>query len=147
MQWRNRIIIIFICSVFISCVKENKNSVESEPSFEEEHADFISFYEKFHGDSLYQVNHIRFPLQGQPSQIDSTFDENTFRWTKDEWIIHRGLDKDESEFKQSFTAPMENMIIDRIFTPDKAFVMERRFSKMGSDWYLIYFQDLQAKGF
>ena len=32
--------------------------------------DFDSFYRSFHQDSLFQMSHIRFPLEGRPDQSD-----------------------------------------------------------------------------
>ena len=46
--------------------------------------DFLVFYDRFHSDSVYQLSHILFPLEGLPPDTDSlTASSGTFRWQKD----------------------------------------------------------------
>ncbi len=44
--------------------------------------DFMDFYMNFHQDSLYQMEHIQFPLRGMPSMaLEMSQDSiNDFRW-------------------------------------------------------------------
>ena len=54
--------------------------------------DFVVFYDKFLSDSAYQMEHIRFPLEGLPSNADSsTVVERSFRWLAEDWEVHKSF--------------------------------------------------------
>ena len=106
-------------------------------------ADFEKFYEKFHEDSSYQIAHIPFPIEGVPSFSDSlaSADPN-FRWTMDNWKIHRPFDFEGSAYSQTFTALGDDIIVEQIKHSSGSFAMVRRFARLGGEWYLIYFADM-----
>ncbi|MBT8219238.1 MAG: DUF4348 domain-containing protein [Bacteroidia bacterium] len=101
--------------------------------------DFLDFYVKFHEDSLFQLNHIRFPLQGAPSMMDTLIDLNAFRWTKQDWIIHQPFDESNEEFERSLEVLTEDMIVEKITHINRSVGMERRFAKSEDGWHLIYY--------
>lgn len=100
--------------------------------------DFQIFLEQFHSDSLYQINHINFPLQGIPTMMDSLYDASGYHWAKGDWVMHKGFDANE-EFEQSFTLFTENMITEKITHISGKIEMERRFAKLDDEWHLIYY--------
>lgn len=102
--------------------------------------DFVKFYERFHTDSLYQMAHIRFPLEGMPTQADSSsILPGAFYWTQDQWIMHKPIDPESKEFKREFKPYSADMIVETIRQNDIKFVTMRRFFKQDGEWYLIYY--------
>jgi len=107
---------------------------EKDNSFEE-------FYDNFHKDSLYQIEHIQFPLQGVSS--NPTDHHSAFRWEREDWRMHKRFNEAESGFRSEFTQLGDDFIIERIVHNQGLYAMERRFSKLGGDeWYLIYYAAL-----
>ncbi len=108
-------------------------------------AGFDSFFNHFHEDSVYQLSHIVFPLEGLPEQDDTISNLNNFRWSPDQWILHRAYDMGDSLFAREFKIMDSTMIIERIYHRLSAMHMERRFSKTGTEWSLIYYAPLRAR--
>jgi hypothetical protein len=108
-------------------------------------ADFVVFYQKFHEDSLFQMAHIVWPLQGQTGvQIDSTHSEKRpTQWQKESWRMHRAVDFSKGDFSQEWTSMSETLLIERIRTKGANYALERRFAKSGDVWELIYYADMQ----
>lgn len=104
--------------------------------------DFESFYERFHRDSVYQMSHIIFPLEGRPAVTDSTqVVPPDFRWQPETWLLHRPYNDGDGKFSRSFTN-FHNIINEEISDASGQFTMLRRFSKMDTAWYLIYYKEL-----
>lgn len=105
--------------------------------------DFETFYERFHQDSLYQMEHIAFPISGMPSFTDeeSAADPN-FRWTPENWKLHKPFNFKDSEFKQSFRVIGSNVVEETILHQQGQFGMVRRFGLVSGEWNLIYFADM-----
>lgn len=102
--------------------------------------DFVDFYQKFHRDSLYQVEHIVFPLQGLPAEADSlTLAEGRFYWQQEDWVMHHLLDPGNREYQLVFTPLNPDLIIEKIVHKPSGFGMMRRWARMGDDWFLIYY--------
>lgn len=103
-------------------------------------SDFAAFYERFHRDSLYQMEHIPFPIDGVPTYVDREGEDlSGFRWTAENWVMHRDFNFKGSEFNQTFDAIGENLIVESIIHRNGSFAMMRRFARMGDEWYLIYY--------
>ncbi len=104
---------------------------------------FQGFYERFHSDSLYQMEHILFPLEGLPSVMDTTLaNVPDFRWTESNWRMHRAFDFEGSEYEQTLATFGEDVVVEKIMHQTGAFGMLRRFARMDGEWYLIYFADM-----
>ena len=102
--------------------------------------DFNTFYQKFHQDSLYQMSHITFPLEGIPPQADSsTIASGNFRWQKKDWVLHKDFDTKLGEFHKNISQIADGMIIEQITHDNGQFGMQRRFAKIGGEWNLIYY--------
>lgn len=101
-------------------------------------ADFESFYVKFHDDSLYQVNHVLFPLRGLPTNADSmTVAGGNFHWQKEDWNMHQPFSTQKGEYNREFIS-LGDVITEDIYTKD-GFGMQRRFMKTDDEWFLIYY--------
>jgi len=127
------LIVLMSFCVLLSCKGDKATTVE--PSAEELGLsnelpeDFLTFYMKFHSDSIFQVEHIVFPLK---MKADST------SYLKADWVMHQPFDDNKGEFSQSFIN-MNGLIIERISSSNQIFRMERRFVKSGTSYELIYY--------
>ncbi len=107
---------------------------------------FLDFYEKFHADSLYQMAHIAWPLQGVTSvPVDSgTYVKKSIFWEPQNWRMHRPVDFSSGDFKRRWELMGDELIVERIAYAAANFGLERRFIKSDSgDWELIYYSDMQ----
>lgn len=105
--------------------------------------DFYQFYQKFHRDTLYQLDHITFPLKGLPAHADSaTLARDDYFWNADQWTYHRPVDFETSDFVRDLRPVNEEMIVEYIRHKNGQMGMTRRFAKIAGEWYLIYFADL-----
>ena len=108
-------------------------------------AGFERFYKRFHSDSLYQMAHINFPLEGYPMDVDSaTFAAGTFRWQKEVWIMHHPIELDSGKFERTFLVLTPTLVEETIRQSNTPFAMKRRFVKEGEDWRLIFYSDMNA---
>lgn len=101
---------------------------------------FETFYEKFHKDSVFQMQHINFPLQGLPDNYKNKPDyAPDFRWTTENWNLNKPLDLEATHFVRSFVAVSDELIIEKLQFESGEYGMERRFSMMNGEWKLIYY--------
>ncbi len=133
MQWR-LIINCFILVCAFSC-KNNPAPKALEVSIPD---DFFPFYDMFHSDSTFQMEHIIFPLDGIPAEQGLRGPEWT--WDRDEWVLHRPFD-DKGTFKRSWYA-INSIIVEKISDSSGRFTMERRWARMGGEWNLIYYKEM-----
>jgi len=104
--------------------------------------DFIYFLDEFHSDTVFQKAHIQWPLQGLPTWMngnDTTIVDDSFRWTEDNWVMHRDFDQDNEEFEQKFSTVGDDIVIEQILHINGSMGMERRFSRRDDSWVLIYY--------
>lgn len=119
----------------------NKNTVEySEPPVEMPES-FISFYKQFHTDSLFQIEHIIFPLAGQPYYLDDPTLEKPFVWQREDWKMHHEFDAMDKTFIRSFDN-FEGIITETISDTLGQFSMVRRFTEIDGEWQLIFYKDM-----
>ncbi len=137
------ITLLFLLFLF-SC--KNDSHSHSHASAEETSASavlpegFADFYQKFHSDSLYQVEHIVFPLEGLPDHADSLAIVNEdFRWQAEDWQMQRQFDFEMSEFRRHIVPVNDMMVLERIVHQSGEFGMVRRFALLGGEWHLIYY--------
>ncbi len=108
-------------------------------------ADFLEFYDKFHADSAYQIEHINFPLEGLPSaegDIDSIVDQRYF-WQRDEWKKHNHFTDPSGQFEQWFEILDPRVIEHWVQVRGTKLVIRRRFANLDDGWYLIYYAGLR----
>lgn len=138
-------ILLIVVSFFMSC-QPSTPEAEAPPQVTELPGDFLDFYEKFHADTNFQVEHIAFPLPGKPSPGELDFEVVNFKWTRDGWKMHKRLADDDDTFERKYRFLAPEIIQEFIYAPDYGFSMERRFAKMSDGWNLIYYADMQSKG-
>jgi len=122
----------------LSCRQRSTNVPKALP------VDFQVFYELFHRDSSYQMEHIVFPLQGLPDYANTeTWEGKPFVWREEDWEIHRPW-KGSEDFRQEWAIQAEGMIRERLIHTSRPIMTERRFARMGDEWYLIYYAGLNT---
>lgn len=125
-------IILMICLsvVFLSCKSEQSNAVNSQQAIEEDiPSEFLQFYMKFHSDSLFQMEHIRFP-------IDKKVDGN--KWTSDEWILHKPFSDHDGQYIQTFKN-FGGIIIEYVTDGAGYYTMEKRYIRSDGEYHLMYY--------
>lgn len=140
-----------VCLGWMACKQsQNAPKVESVSTAEVQlPADFNSFYEKFHTDSLYQMAHIAWPLQGDKSeQVDSThYNKANTVWQQSSWRMHRPVDYGSGDYKRQIQTLGDGLVIEYILITAGGYGIERRFAKQpDGEWNLIYYSDMQERG-
>lgn len=99
---------------------------------------YVTFYRKFHSDSLFQMSRIKFPIEGY--YTDSAGIEQA--WTKKSWIMHRSQiqNADTSIFKLELTNTNKQKE-ELLYIEGSGFKVERKFKQINGKWYLIYYVD------
>ncbi len=107
--------------------------------------DFQVFYELFHRDSTYQKEHIYFPLEGLPDYADSlTIATGNFYWEASEWVIHQQQLLTDPQFTREVSMFGDFVVRERFIHKERPLITERRFSKEGDEWFLIYYAGLNT---
>ena len=109
---------------------------------QQESDDFAAFYEQFHQDSLYQINHISFPLEGLPH--NARREDPNFRWHAEDWQMHRPFDSRHAGFDIEQVRLGEDLGVEKIISSNGQFGMMRRFARLNGEWYLIYYAGMNA---
>ncbi|MEE9439932.1 MAG: hypothetical protein V3V14_13075 [Saprospiraceae bacterium] len=107
-------------------------------------SDFYSFYDNFHSDSIFQLDHILFPLQGMGANIDSA-GIYPKTWQQETWKLHRAFNNQAGTFERSFTN-VNGIITEFISANGGLFSMEKRYTKLNNSWHLIYYKELTMNG-
>jgi len=122
---------ILLLLFFFACKSNTDSNQESSPAEQviEIPAEFVDFYEKFHTDSLFQVDHIIFPVKGSTS--DQTYN-------KENWVMHKPFDSQGGNYERSFNN-INGIIIEFVQEQSGFATIERRFSKISGEYQLIYY--------
>ena len=107
--------------------------------------DFQVFYELFHRDSSYQMEHIRFPLEGLPDYADSmTIASGHYTWDAKDWVMHQRQLADDPEFQREVSMFGDFVVRERYVHKERPLMTERRFEKDQGEWFLIYYAGLNT---
>lgn len=107
--------------------------------------DFVEFFKRFHTDSIYQLEHIIFPLEGLPhaeSSTDTVMAER-FYWQKDNWVKHNPFNDPSGQFEHWYEVIDPRVIEHWVQLKGTKMVIRRRFAKLDDGWYLIYYAGLR----
>lgn len=132
-----------------SCQNSSTPQVSTESSSAVEvPADFTTFYEHFHADSLFQVGHIVWPLQGLRLETlaDSSASQvKPYYWTPETWVMHRPVDYSEGHYARELQMMGDLLIVERIRVKAVNYGIERRFARQPDtgEWAMIYYSDIQ----
>ena len=120
--------ILFAFLLLTAC----KNAPEP-PALEEKveiPEEFVSFYEQFHTDTMFQLEHIIFPLS---QRSDSS------KWMKEDWVFHKAFDSQDGAYTREFDN-FNGIIIETVREQNNSFKIERRFSPSEGSFNLIYYR-------
>ncbi|MBK9220746.1 MAG: hypothetical protein IPO78_12450 [Saprospiraceae bacterium] len=145
-----RIFIFFlILSIFSACKSKTGVAIHEKSQEQESHYlnfeglpnDFKTFYQKFHTDSVFQMEHIVFPLEGLPDHADpEDVRKDAYYYTADQWVLHTSFDRNDNVI---YYINMANVIIEeRIQEKKYQLMIIRRFAKASGGWRLIYYGGL-----
>ena len=130
----------FVTKAGIELLKLNLKSPESNTTETQNlPEDFRSFYNQFHTDSIFQIQHITFPLDGVEKANDGPGDILvTIKWQQNNWELHKPFNDHNGTFDRSYTI-VGPIIIEEINDRNNYFSMERRFARIDGEYHLIYY--------
>lgn len=128
-----------------ACKPDPPPADRSEGTTAELPADFVQFFDQFHADSAFQLNHIIFPLEGKPATLDADTlpTGERYYWQRSEWRLHRPFADPSGEFENWFEKKDDRIIEHWIHMKGTAMYLYRRFAKLDDNWFLIYYQDMR----
>ena len=98
---------------------------------------FLSFYEKFGTDSLFQMRRIEFPMIGSnPNGSDERF-----FWTEENWILQRKIDESNEDIQIQPILDMGDLVRVRLVIQQK-FMVENLYSLINDKWFLTEYSGL-----
>ncbi len=143
---------LFLLPLFIeSCAKkkaQTENIPEELEAIDTLPDDFLTFYDRFHTDSLYQMDHIIFPLEGLPHSTgdgDSIITKRFF-WQRPDWKKHNHFTDPSGQFEHWYEVLNERVIEHWVQMKGTDLVIHRRFAKLDDEWFLIYYAGMRPHG-
>ncbi len=135
------LILITSCNPKAGAVAEENTAIAADTL----PGDFVTFYDRFHQDSAFQMDHIMFPLEGLPNSSgdNDTLTSDRFFWQKANWKLHKPFTDPGQHFTQWYEVPNDRVIEHWIQMNGTNLYMKRRFAKLEDGWYLIYYQGLR----
>jgi hypothetical protein len=127
--------------LLISCKNQTGTSVVSPEKHESDSLphSFLDFYDRFHEDGEYQLEHILFPLESKVFESKDIYYERF--WDRENWKTHQALDKNQAGFERKYTL-LDDFFISEILTLKAGgFGIERRFAYMDTTWYLVLYNE------
>ena len=136
------LIILTVSSIGYVFLTHNHNSTVGFQSPEHDQAiptSFQDFYHEFHTDSLFQLQHVTFPLPGLTSDSSGTL-KHTY-WTAESWVLHHRPQLSPNHYHHTFqVTPLR--ITEIIKTKSYDFSMLRTFTKDHDTYYLSYYKEM-----
>lgn len=123
-------ITICLCLLLIACQNHSKPVSENSVLSDKIPSEFFTFYDNFHSDSIFQINHTIFPLKEK---------EDGSHWTLEEWTMHKPFDSQQGAFKRQYF-DLNGIVIEHITDSNQLYHIERRFTKSGDTYNLIYYK-------
>ena len=134
---------LLMALLLFSC--EN-NTEHSEITKNELPQDFLEFYDRFHSDSAFQMEHIEFPLPGLPANANLDKGRTSaFFWQKEDWVIQKFIDEEASGFRREIFMMGETLVVEYMINSFN-YRIQRRFSKRNNTWKLSYYEDINLIG-
>jgi len=103
--------------------------------------DFGSFYDRFHTDSNYQIDHIMWPLPGKVIENEQGELQSTTNWTQEEWTIHQKMPSNGA-YDLNYTTTGPDYVQEIIINRTSGHGLIRRWRKINGDWILSYYSGL-----
>lgn len=135
--------IVFVLTVgvgFTGGCQQQKQASSDEMKCNE---DFDGFYQKFHSDSVFQMERIDFPLKGVYRTGDENPDEvnNDFRWNKESWKMQKPFEVDKTIYREELNRS-DTLVVHRIYIENSGFSIERKFKLIKCKWVLVFYSEI-----
>ena len=139
-EMKNLLFTAMLAVLFFACGQE----VETPSSMNNSEVsnDFAAFLEEFLQDSLFQMEHTLFPLEGIPDNAEASEMDGRFRWQKKDWRMHRPWSAQSSSFDSEFKRLSSDLVVEKIVHHGSGYAMLRRFARLDGEWMLIYYAGL-----
>ncbi len=138
-----------LLSSLAACRERSASPPPTLPTVDEVPADFRMFYQQFHADSLFQVQHISWPLPGESTEEtqEGEFKRKPTYWERETWRFQRAVDFSAGEFQQQLRTVEGQYVVERIsYAAAPNYALERRFMRRSNgEWELIYYADMQER--
>lgn len=138
-----------LLSSLVACRERSAPPAPTLPAADAVPADFRTFYQRFHADSLFQVQHISWPLPGQTTEEtpEGELRRKSTYWERETWRFQRAVDFSAGEFKQQLRTVEGQYIVERIsYAAAPNYALERRFMRRSDgEWELVYYADMQER--
>lgn len=136
---------LLICTAFcfiLACKNKPSELIQTKTA-NQLPQDFSAFYEKFHSDSAFQMEHIEWPLKGEKGiKADSTQAQTLTEWSPEQWKIMVKPDTAMSTLKCTYETVGDVLVIEKMFYPMVGVGYERQFFKDDDGaWKLIYYAE------
>lgn len=134
--------VVLILLLFLSCNNQktthiNTNPISSNDSLSLDGkviSDFDTFYSNFIADSVFQIDHIKFPLEGGISYCDSMQILTKLNWRfLNDALVKKEISSDSIKIS-SFP---DHVDIEKL-RPEIGVLIELKFRKIEGAWYLVY---------
>jgi len=126
-----------VCLSFSSCKKSSPTQTTKVNNEVQIPDGFLEFYDEFHQDSIFQKEHIVFPIRGASDSVSIS---------KSDWIVHKAFDSMEGTFRRDINVFSDAVVIEVIQDNSGSFRMERRFGNTSDGWKLIYYDPMRQVG-
>lgn len=96
---------------------------------------FSAFYQRFHRDSLFQMERLADPVDGYAIEGGSIQS-----WQTNQWAMHKnGLSDVDSTLYRTERIVEPQLVRERIFLPNSSMLIERHFSLREKKWFLTFY--------
>lgn len=96
---------------------------------------FIAFYQRFHRDSLFQMERLAIPVDGYAIEGGSIQS-----WQREKWAMHKnGLTDMDTTIYTTQRVMEPQLIRERIFQANSSMLIERHFSLREKKWFLTFY--------
>ena len=102
-----------------------------------ESEDFDSFYRRFHQDTIFQQSRVKFPVNGEYCDFDTTM-----AWTSSNWeFIKFTIDQVDTISFETTLKKTKRQAIEKVICKECGYSFEIRFDLLDKRWYLTYRQE------
>ncbi len=143
--WSILLIILWLGESCKPALPSSEHEAPAPQSVDTLPSDFANFFKRFHEDSVFQLAHINFPLEGLPASLGDgdTLQHGRYFWQREDWKKHNRFTDPGGHFEQWYIVLNDRIIEHWIQMKGTNMYMKRRFAKLDDEWVLIYFQGLR----
>lgn len=137
--------LLLVLGLLVSCKNNTEPAEVSQEKIESDSLpkSFLDFYDLFHKDPEFQLDHVLFPLESKVYESkDEYYDQS---WDRENWKTHQAPDKNQEGFERKYTMLDDYFISEILTLKAGGFGIERRFAFMDTTWYLVLYNEYYIK--